>query len=162
MNTSATYGQRTCLFCGKPFEAGTLYQFFCSSECRLNRKRQRNREYEIRRNQRRVAELAALKKRVADLEEEIEFLKRTESHELAWTKEELASIREELAAAKEELEHTQLELARKQAELDAAREKAPAKGAEPVALKHLQKENTRLKSYVKELEERLQACGAMV
>lgn len=50
----------------------------------------------------------------------------------------------------------------KQAELDAAREKVTAKVAEPVALKHLQKENTRLKSYVKELEERLQACGAMV
>lgn len=155
MNTDATYGQRSCLFCGKTFEAGTLYQFFCSSECRLNRKRQRNREYEIRRNQRRVAELAALKKRVADLEEEIEFLKRTESHELKEARKELEQLRAEL-------EHTQLELARKQAELDAAREKVTAKVAEPVALKHIQKENTRLKSYVKELEERLQACGAMV
>lgn len=155
MNTSATYGQRTYLFCGKPFEAGTLYQFFCSSECRLNRKRQRNREYEIRRNQRRVAELAALKKRVADLEEKIEFLKRTESHELK-------EVRKELDQLRAKLEHTQLELARKQTELDAAREKVTAKAAEPVAVKHIQKENTRLKSYVKELEERLQACGAMV
>lgn len=151
MNTSATYGQRSCLFCGKAFEAGTLYQFFCSSECCGQRRRQQKAAYRARFKDR----ITALKKRVADLEEEIEFLKRTESHELKEARKELDQLRAKL-------EHTQLELARKQAELDAAREKVTTKVAEPVALKHIQKENTRLKSYVKELEERLQACGAMV
>jgi len=114
MSTSATYGQRSCLFCGKTFEAVKLYQFFCSSECRLNRKRQRNREYETRRDQRREAELAALRARVAELEEEIEFLKRTESHELK-------EARKELDLIHAELEHTQLELARRELELEESR-----------------------------------------
>lgn len=136
MNTGTTYGQRTCLFCGKTFEARTLYQFFCSLECRIQRRRQQKAAYRARCKDR----IAALKKRVAELEES----------------------RKELEQLHAELEHTQLELARKQAELDAALEKVTAKVAEPVAVKHIQKENTRLKSYVKELEERLQACGAMV
>lgn len=102
-----TYGQRSCLFCGKPFEAGTLYQFFCSSECRLNRKRQKNREYEIRRDQRRKAELVALKARVAELEEEIKFLKRTESHELKEARKELDQLRAELEALRKERNLTQ-------------------------------------------------------
>jgi predicted nucleic acid-binding Zn ribbon protein len=102
MNTDATYGQRSCLFCGKTFEAVKLYQFFCSSECRLNRKRQRNREYETRRDQRREAELAALRARVAELEEEIEFLKRTESHELKEARKELEQLRAELEALRKE------------------------------------------------------------
>lgn len=143
-----TYGQRSCLFCGKPFEAGTLYQFFCSSECRGQRRRQQKAAYRARFKDR----ITALKARVAELEEEIEFLKRTESHELKEARKELDQLRAKL-------EKTQLALARK---LDAAREKVTAIAAEPVAVKHLQKENTRLKSYVKELEERLQACGAMV
>ena len=143
MNTGTTYGRRSCIFCGKTFEAVKLYQFFCSSECRLNRKRQRNREYETRRDQRREAELAALRARVAELEEEIEFLKRTESHELKESRKEL-------------------ELGRKLTELKAAQDTVTAKVDDPVPLKHIREENTRLKSYVKELEERLQACGAMI
>lgn len=102
MNTDATYGQRSCLFCGKTFEAVKLYQFFCSSECRLNRKRQRNREYETRRDQRREAELAALRARVAELEEEIEFLKRTESHELKEARKELEQLHAEQEALRKE------------------------------------------------------------
>lgn len=98
MSTGTTYGQRSCLFCGKTFEAVKLYQFFCSSECRLNRKRQRNREYETRRDQRREAELAALRARVAELEEEIEFLKRTESRELKEARKELEQLHAELEA----------------------------------------------------------------
>lgn len=102
MNTDATYGQRSCLFCGKTFEAVKLYQFFCSSECRLNRKRQRNREYETRRDQRREAELATLRARVAELEEEIEFLKRTESHELKEARKELEQLHAEQEALRKE------------------------------------------------------------
>lgn len=102
MNTDATYGQRSCLFCGKTFEAVKLYQFFCSSDCRLNRKRQRNREYETRRDQRREAELAALRARVAELEEEIEFLKRTESHELKEARKELEQLHAEQEALRKE------------------------------------------------------------
>lgn len=102
MNTDATYGQRSCLFCGKTFEAVKLYQFFCSSECRLNRKRQRNREYETRRDQRRETELAALRARVAELEEEIEFLKRTESHELKEARKELEQLHAEQEALRKE------------------------------------------------------------
>lgn len=102
MNTDATYGQRSCLFCGKTFEAVKLYQFFCSSECRLNRKRQRNREYKTRRDQRREAELAALRARVAELEEEIEFLKRTESHELKEARKELEQLHAEQEALRKE------------------------------------------------------------
>lgn len=102
MSTGTTYGQRSCLFCGKTFEAVKLYQFFCSSECRLNRKRQRNREYETRRDQRREAELAALRARVAELEEEIEFLKRTESHELKEARKELEQLHAELEALRKE------------------------------------------------------------
>ena len=102
MNTDATYGQRSCLFCGKTFEAVKLYQFFCSSECRLNRKRQRNREYETRHDQRREAELAALRARVAELEEEIEFLKRTESHELKEARKELEQLHAEQEALRKE------------------------------------------------------------
>lgn len=102
MSTSATYGQRSCLFCGKTFEAVKLYQFFCSSECRLNRKRQRNREYETRRDQRREAELATLRARVAELEEEIEFLKRTESHELKEARKELEQLHAEQEALRKE------------------------------------------------------------
>lgn len=102
MSTGTTYGQRSCLFCGKTFEAVKLYQFFCSSECRLNRKRQRNREYETRRDQRREAELAALRARVAELEEEIEYLKRTESHELKEARKELEQLHAELEALRKE------------------------------------------------------------
>ena len=102
MNTDATSGQRSCLFCGKTFEAVKLYQFFCSSECRLNRKRQRNREYETRRDQRREAELATLRARVAELEEEIEFLKRTESHELKEARKELEQLHAEQEALRKE------------------------------------------------------------
>ena len=102
MNTDATYGQRSCLFCGKTFEAVKLYQFFCSSECRLTRKRQRNREYETRHDQRREAELAALRARVAELEEEIEFLKRTESHELKEARKELEQLHAEQEALRKE------------------------------------------------------------
>ena len=87
MNTDATYGQRSCLFCGKTFEAVKLYQFFCSSECRLNRKRQRNREYETRRDQRREAELATLRARVAELEEARKELEQLHAEQEALRKE---------------------------------------------------------------------------
>ena len=103
MNTSTTYGQRSCLFCGKPFEAVTLYQFFCSSECRGQRRRQQKAAYHARFKDR----ITALKKRVADLEEEIELLKRTESHELKEARKELDQLRAELEALRKERNLTQ-------------------------------------------------------
>lgn len=51
---------------------------------------------------RREAELAALRARVAELEEEIEFLKRTESHELKEARKELEQLHAEQEALRKE------------------------------------------------------------
>lgn len=153
MNTN--YGQRKCLSCGTTFEATYANHVCCSEACQGKRRNQLKRMSDTRVALRRKEEVEGLKKRVAEQKEEIEYLKRTESHELK-------EARKALEQLHAELQHTQLELSRKQTELKAAQNTGTAKVAEPATMKHLQKENTYLKSYVKDLEERLQACGAIV
>ena len=157
MNTDATYGQRSCLFCGKAFESAYENYMCCSQACQRKLMAQLKNLFAHRISLGRKEAFDALKARVADLEKEVESLKLMSCRERK-------DARKKLDQLRAELKHTQIELALKQSELDAAREKGAEKGAEPVEVKLLsaQKENRLLKSYVKELEERLQACGAMV
>lgn len=69
------YGKRECLFCGKAFEAHTLYSFFCSEKCRLARHRENDRIWSRQRRKKMREEVECLKENVDWLNCELENVK---------------------------------------------------------------------------------------
>lgn len=116
-----SYGQRSCLVCGDPFEALYANQVTCSDLCRGKRRVNLKRISDAGCRARRKERLAGLVNRVAELETEVERLKGAGA--------ELAHVRAELDKAKQELARVMGERDEALVALHVARQSGPVKSA---------------------------------